>query len=90
MGAEGLPINAVMDDFNKAVDIVLQIEKFSDINRIVLLNITYVENDGTLVDLCRFEPKLNDWVFVDSEDYPRSLVDKMGKYSFMETTYERE
>ena len=88
MGAEGTPLEAVLDDFNKAVDIVLQIEKFSDINRIVLLNITYVENDGQLIDLCRFDMKLNDWVFID--EYPASLLDKMGKYSFMETSYDRD
>jgi pilus assembly protein CpaF len=78
VGSEGYPYNSAEEDFNKAINIIIQLEKFNDINRIIMMNITYVENDGTMIDLAKFNPQKDDWDFI--EQYPVSLQEKFTRY----------
>lgn len=72
----------VLNDFNKAVNIIIQLEKFNDLNRIIMMNISYVDPlNGSIVDLVKFDHDTNDWVF---NPLPNTLLELISKFENME------
>lgn len=73
----------VLNDFNKAVNIIIQLEKFNDLNRIIMMDISYVNpNTGDIITLVKFNPDTNDWSFI--EPLPIELLDLINKHENME------
>lgn len=56
------PFKAAQDDFDHSIDVIIQLKKSEVLKRRVLESVDYVQDDGKLINIIRYDYDKNEWI----------------------------